>query len=56
MFKLDLQPSEKLFIPFITAGDPVPEVSIELAKSLQKQAPQHWSLVFHTLTRLQTAR
>ncbi|CAI6281495.1 tryptophan synthase subunit alpha [Bacillus subtilis] len=36
MFKLNLQPSEKLFIPFITAGDPVPEVSIELAKSLQK--------------------
>lgn len=36
MFKLDLQPTEKLFIPFITAGDPVPEVSIELAKSLQK--------------------
>ncbi|UQZ46471.1 tryptophan synthase subunit alpha [Bacillus sp. PK3-037] len=36
MFKADLQQSGKLFIPFITAGDPLPEVSIELAKSLQK--------------------
>ncbi|WP_369888212.1 tryptophan synthase subunit alpha [Bacillus halotolerans] len=36
MFKVDLQQSGKLFIPFITAGDPLPEVSIELAKSLQK--------------------
>ncbi|MBY8913689.1 tryptophan synthase subunit alpha [Bacillus sp. YC2] len=32
----NLKASEKLFIPFITAGDPLPEVSIELAKSLQK--------------------
>lgn len=36
MFKVDLQQSGKLFIPFITAGDPLPEVSVELAKSLQK--------------------
>ena len=30
------QPSDKLFVPFITAGDPLPEISIELAKSLQE--------------------
>ncbi|MCY8104328.1 tryptophan synthase subunit alpha [Bacillus mojavensis] len=36
MFNIDQDQSEKLFIPFITAGDPLPEVSIELAKSLQK--------------------
>ncbi|KXZ22019.1 tryptophan synthase subunit alpha [Bacillus nakamurai] len=32
----NLKASEKLFIPFITAGDPHPEISVELAKSLQK--------------------
>lgn len=36
MFNLIQKLSDKLFIPFITAGDPLPEVSIELAKSLQK--------------------
>ncbi|GED01008.1 tryptophan synthase subunit alpha [Bacillus atrophaeus] len=36
MYNLKQKPSDKLFIPFITAGDPLPEVSIELAKSLQK--------------------
>ncbi len=56
MFKLDLQASEKLFVLFITAGDPLPEVSVELAKSLKKRVPRHWSLVLHTQTRLQTVR
>ncbi|AGN36834.1 tryptophan synthase subunit alpha [Bacillus paralicheniformis] len=36
MFNLKKQPSDKLFVPFITAGDPLPEISIELAKSLQE--------------------
>ncbi|WFA03476.1 tryptophan synthase subunit alpha [Bacillus sp. HSf4] len=36
MFNLKNQSSDKLFVPFITAGDPLPEVSIELAKSLQE--------------------
>lgn len=31
----NLHDSEKLFIPFITTGDPLPEISVELAKSLQ---------------------
>lgn len=45
MFNIDQDQSEKLFIPFITAGDPLPEVSIELAKSLQKREPRHLRLV-----------
>ncbi|NPC92804.1 tryptophan synthase subunit alpha [Bacillus sp. WMMC1349] len=36
MFNLKKQPFEKCFVPFITAGDPQYEISIELAKSLQK--------------------
>ncbi|MCC9021021.1 tryptophan synthase subunit alpha [Bacillus nakamurai] len=35
MHMFNLKASEKLFIPFITAGDPHPEISVELAKSLQ---------------------
>lgn len=31
----NLKKSDKLFVPFITAGDPPPEVTVELAKSLQ---------------------
>lgn len=34
--KLLSHPQDKLFIPFITSGDPMPEVTIELAKSLQR--------------------
>jgi tryptophan synthase alpha chain len=56
MFNLKKQPSDKLFIPFITAGDPLPEVSIELAKSLQEAGRHALSLVFRTLIRSLTVR
>lgn len=35
MKMFNLKKSDKLFVPFITAGDPLPEVTVELAKSLQ---------------------
>ncbi|MGE6629537.1 tryptophan synthase subunit alpha [Bacillus sp. NPDC077027] len=35
MITFHLEQEEKLFIPFITAGDPTPELTIDIAKALQ---------------------
>ncbi len=56
MFKLDLQPSEKLFIRLLRRAIQFLRFRLNWRSHSKKQAPQHWSLVLHTLTRLQTVR
>lgn len=49
-FEARLPKHETLFIPFITAGDPHEDATVEIALSLQKQGASILELGVHILT------
>lgn len=47
---------EGAFVPFVTIGDPNPELSLQIINTLVENGADAWNLASRFLTPLQTAR